>query len=243
MNATQRGRPVHNEGKDAMRRIIAVASLTTIALGGLVRSAAPGLASWVSSNCYDNNYEDSNVKRSDAQAYGAVAKNEGYEWGGGCWNNNNRDDTPGQPDTSGEGPDCSGFTFKTWEMKNSYGKAGWRYWDKWENEHGPYATSDYHDVGQSSTLPFYRLPNKNRSTTLYMDAFAKNGHVGMLYTSSDPGNGLDYILEALGDAYGTNVNQEDYRSDSAYVAIRRKDWTPDCFPNCSRGPASTVMVR
>ena len=219
-----------------------MAALTTIALGGLVRWAGPTFASWVSSNCYDNNYEDSNVKRSDAQAYGTVAENEGYEWGGGCWNNNGRDDTPGQPDSGGEGPDCSGLTFKTWEMKNSYAKTGWRFWDKWEDEHGPYSTTDYHNVGQSSTLPFYRLANKNRSTTLYMDAFAKIGHIGLLYTSSDPGNGLDYILEALGDASGTDVFQEDYRTDSNYVAIRRKDWTPDCFPNCSLGPVPTVIV-
>jgi len=225
-----------------MRWILTVAVLSALTLGALAWSASPAFATWVSSNCYANNYADSNVRRSDAQAYATVAEQEGYEWGGGCWNNNNRDDTPNQPDSSGEGPDCSGLTFKTWEMKNTYGKSGWRYWDKWQDEHGPYATADYHGVGQSSSLPFYRLPNKNRSTTLYMDTFAKDGHVGMLYTSSDPGNGLDYIIEALGDAYGTDVFEEDYRSDSAYVAIRRKDWTPDCFPNCSLHPPVLVMV-
>ena len=47
-----------------------------------------------------------------------VAVGEGYEWGGGCWNDNNRDDTPGQPDSNGEGPDCSGFVFKTWELRS-----------------------------------------------------------------------------------------------------------------------------
>jgi hypothetical protein len=42
--------------------------------------------------------------------------------GGGCWNNNNRDDQPGDPHevitTFGEGPDCSGPVFKTWELAN-----------------------------------------------------------------------------------------------------------------------------
>jgi len=222
-----------------MRRFVVVG---IVVAGALLVPARPSLATWASNNCSPNSAPDSNVTRLNARNYVDVALDEGYEWGGGCWNNNDRDDTPGAPDSGGEGPDCSGLTFKTWELKNTQGKTGWRYWDKWENEHGPYTTGEYHDVGQSTTWPFYRLPNKNRSTTLYMDAFAKNGHIGLLYTSSDPGNGLDYILEALGDSSGTDVFQEDYRTDSAYVAIRRKDWTPDCYPHCSLGSPMTVTV-
>jgi hypothetical protein len=199
-------------------------------------------ASWVSDRCYADNYADSNVKRSDAQAYAAVGDNEGYEWGGGCWDNDDQDDTPGAPDSNGEGPDCSGFVFKTWEMKNSYGTEGWRFWNKFQNVHGPYASDDFHDVGTSSSVPFKKLPNKDRSTTLYMDAFARDGHIGMLYTSSHPGNGLDYIIEALSDTAGTDINQQDYRSDNAYVAVRRKSWTSDCYPNCSRLTPPLVAV-
>ena len=44
------------------------------------------------------------------------ARYEGYQWAGGCWNDNDVDDSPGDPtedpNTGGEGGDCSGFTFK-----------------------------------------------------------------------------------------------------------------------------------
>ena len=33
-------------------------------------------------------------------------------------------------------------------------------------------------------------------------------------------------------AGGTNVFLESYRYDSRYVAARRKNWTPDCYPRC-----------
>ena len=49
---------------------------------------------------------------------GARARHEGYQWAGGCWNDNDRDDSPGDPRedpyTGGEGGDCSGFTFQVW---------------------------------------------------------------------------------------------------------------------------------
>jgi hypothetical protein len=200
-------------------------------------------ASWVSDHCYTDNRSDSNVKRSEAQAYAAVGDNEGYEWGGGCWDNDNRDDTPNAPDSNGEGPDCSGFTFKTWELRSTYGAEGFRWWNKLQNVHGPYSSYDFHDVGESSSLPFYKLPNRNRSTTLYMDAFAKDGHIGMLYTSSYPSSNLDYIIEALGDSSGTDINEKDYRYASGYVGVRRKSWTSDCYPNCGQVAPSVVVMR
>ncbi|HEX9236362.1 MAG TPA: hypothetical protein VF972_08785 [Actinomycetota bacterium] len=224
-----------------MRRFLSLLGMLSVALAVFV-PMSPAQASWVSDHCINDNYDDSNVRRADAQAYAAVADNEGYEWGGGCWNNNDVDDTPNQPDSSGEGPDCSGLVFKTWEMKNSYGTSGWRYWNKMQSIHGPYISDTFHDVGTSSDLPFKRLPDKKRSTTLYMDAFAKDGHVGLLYTSSNPSDNLDYIIEALGDAPGTDINEEGYRFDDAYRAVRRKDWTSDCYPNCLLAPVPRVVV-
>lgn len=225
-----------------MKRMLLLITLTTCVLGLAPGLSRPVLATWVDSHCYPNNYADSNVRRADAQAYATVGFDEGYEWGGGCWNDNDKDDTPGQPDSGGEGPDCSGYTFKTWELKNGYGVSGFRWWDKMQDQHGPYTTSDFHDVGTSSSLPFHRLKDKNRSTTLYMDAFAKVGHVGILYTSSNPTANTDWIAEALGDASGTGEFEEDFRYDSAYVAVRRKDWTPDCWPNCIGSPDGRVVV-
>ena len=209
-----------------MRRFAAVAVLSIVLIG----FPTPAWGSWVSNHCYDHHYSDAYYKRSEARSYAAVADNEGYEWGGGCWNNNNVDDTPNQPDSSGEGPDCSGLVFKTWELKNAVGASGFTWWSRFENIHGPYSSYDYY--APASSDPFHRI-SKSRSATIYMDAFAKQGHVGLLYTSNNPSANTDWIIEAHSDRYGTDVNERGYRYDSAYVAVRREGWTPECYPNCA----------
>jgi hypothetical protein len=218
--------------------------LTMLCMALTVVGAAPraGLASWVSDNCSAYNFEDNHVKRADAQAYAAIAEKEGYEWGGGCWNDNDKDDTPGAPDSNGEGADCSGLTFKTWELEKTWGQSGFHYWSKLENIHGPYQAQGYHDAS-SSFHPFHRMKNwTDRSKTQYMDAFASDSHIGMLYTSSNPGPNTDWIVEALGDSDGMDKNEEGYRFDSRYVGVRRESWTLDCWPNCASDPAITVVV-
>jgi hypothetical protein len=220
-----------------MRRHQLVAVLVALFLSLAVDAA---FASFVGDKCSPNHYPDYYVKRSEAQAYSIVADNEGYEWGGGCWNNNNRDDTPGEPDSNGEGPDCSGFTFKTWELMSQKGQSGFMYWDKLENIHGPYGSWDFWAPEPSE--PFRKLGSKSRANTLYMDAFAKNGHVGMLYTDANPGPNTDYIIEALGDASGTDLNIQGYRYQSEYVAVRRKDWTPECWPKCQGEEGPEIVV-
>ena len=65
-----------------------------------------------------------------------------------------------------------------------------------------------------------------------MDAFARQGHIGLLYTDNGDENGNDYILEARCNDCGTNIFTESYRSDGDYRAIRRSGWTQDCYPNC-----------
>jgi hypothetical protein len=222
-----------------MKRIGATLGLAVAVL--LALPGTPAQASWVSSNCYVNNAADSHVRRVDARAYAEVAIDEGYEWGGGCWDNDNRDDTPGQPNSGGEGPDCSGFVFKTWELRASMGASGFTWWDRFQNVHGPYTSTAFHSP--QASWPFFRLPDKKYSTTIYMDAFAKDGHIGMIYGESQPQDGTDTIIEALGDSYGTGLWIESYRGNSAYAAIRREDWTPDCYPNCKEGEAgSSVLV-
>jgi hypothetical protein len=75
-----------------------------------------------------------------------------------------------------------------------------------------------------------------------MDAFAKNGHVGMIYSNTGPSNNTDYIAEAKGDAFGTGKWAEDYRYDSDYSAVRREKWTPDCYPHCHTEDRGAVAV-
>jgi hypothetical protein len=215
--------------------VVAVIAATLVGL-----TPRPSLASFVSNNCRPNHVPDSHHRRKDALAYAVVAKGEGYEWGGGCWNDNNRDDTPGAPDSSGEGPDCSGLVFKTWELRNNPNDKGFTWYDKLENVHGDFATYDYHSPVPSD--PFVKLPNKSRLTTMYMDAFAKNGHVGLLSNRVSPGSNTDYIIEAYGDLSGTDEWVRTYRFESAFVAVKRESWTPDCYPGCVEPESLTRVV-
>ena len=209
-------------------------------MGGLLAIPATAHASWVSNHCSADHNPDSTFKREDARAYADIADGEGYEYGGGCWNNNNQDDTPGQPNSGGEGPDCSGLVFKSWELREVKGADGGTWWSKLENVHGPYASGDFHspEVGE----PFHRLDNKKRSITLYMDAFARDGHVGLLETNYGPNAGSDYINEARCDACGTDVFVETYRFNDSYEAVRREGWVPDCYPQCLWRPGGSVVV-
>jgi hypothetical protein len=221
-----------------MKRLGGSVLLGVVVILGL--TASPARASWVSDHCNGTHFGDVYVKRSEAQAYAAVAAGEGYEWGGGCWNDNGKDDTPGAPDSNGEGADCSGLTFKTWELENKYGKAGFEYWERLYNVHGPYASSDFH--APTLSAPFYKLANKKVGTTIFMDAFAKEGHIGMLYVDSGSPDGLDLIIEALGDADGMGKFYENYRNESEYVGVRREDWTDECFPHCGGTLPAPVTV-
>jgi hypothetical protein len=222
-----------------MKRLICVMGLLGVACTLIVTVlAVPGHASFVSQFCEDYNHPDDHVRRADARAYAEIADNEGYEWGGGCWNDNNRDDTPNQPDSNGEGPDCSGFVFKTWELKLTVGASGWQWWSGKQDIHGHYGSATFHDAPAGD--PFFNIA-KDRSKTLYMDAFARDGHVGMLYTQSPPPGGGDYIIEARNDASGTDVNPEPYRGDPDYKGVRRENWTADCYPNCVARPGQDVV--
>src|SRR5262245_51764912 len=84
-----------------------------------VLAAIPGtaFASWSDNNCDGDAGDPATWKRSQAKDYAQRAVNEGYEWGGGCFKLNDQDDTPNQPDSGGEGTDCSGFVFKTWALR------------------------------------------------------------------------------------------------------------------------------
>lgn len=217
--------------------------MSLILLGGLsaaafvVGPALPSHASWVSEYCNTSQYADYNVRRKDVQPYAMVAVGEGYEWGGGCWNDNNRDDTPNQPDSNGEGPDCSGLVFKTWELQNNGGGL-FTYHDRMQFDHGPYASYDFHSP--VDTDPFYGVP-KSRSSMQYMDAFAKNGHVALLSSKDEPNSQSDYVYEAYTDDAGVLQSIRQYRYDSDYTGARREGWTPDCWPNCG-GPDQSLIV-
>jgi hypothetical protein len=56
-----------------------------------------------------------------------------------------------------------------------------------------------------------------------MDAFASTGHIGMIYAKN--ADGTDQIIEAKGEAYGTNIWTRTYRGDSSYSGVRRTGWS------------------
>jgi len=215
-----------------MRARACTIGLVATALVGLVW-ARPSQATWTSVHCHGRTHIVSGLRRVDARTYARRAAWEGYEWGGGCWNNDNRDDTPRAPDSGGEGPDCSGLVFKTWGLRLSYATSGFRWWGALLNVHGPYTAASFHSA--ASNLPFHDLSSKTRYATTYMDAFASVDHIGLIWSNAVPSQGGDYIIEAYNDASGTGVNIEDYRADAAFRAVRREGWMPDCAPRCSAG--------
>ena len=226
-----------------MKRGILAATISAALVLAAPAAPAHGRSyAWVANNCFDDHHAVSYWKRSDGRAYGFVAAGEGYDYAGGCWNNDDRDDTPpvATDDPGSEGPDCSGLVFKAWFLKNSAGASGGTWYNKFEDTHGPYAS--WHYLDPTANDPFFRLPDKDRSTTLYMDAFVSQGHASLIYTDVATSGNADYILEARGNFDGTDVFVENYRWDPAYRAVRRRGWTPDCYPRCSAPPRTSVVT-
>jgi hypothetical protein len=155
------------------------------------------------------------------------ARWEGYQWGGGCWDDNNVDDSPGDPPgvggTGGEGGDCSGFTFKIWRESMTESNDGYYEWHPLRDVHGPYLA---HEFKAGDGAPNVTVP---KWATSRMDALASSGHIGMIYTTN--ADGSDLILEAKGEAYGTNLWTRTYRGDSSYSGVRRVGWTTGSIPS------------
>ncbi len=180
-------------------------------------------ASFVSDNCSSFTFGSptSSYTRARATSYAIVAVQEGYQWGGGCWNDNNRDDSPNDPPstlgTGGEGPDCSGLVFKTWAENDNEAIGGFYLWGKANFIHGHYITSDY-KAGAGA-------PNAAISKTnlIPMDAVASSTHMALYYGTMQ--DGTDLFIEAKGEAYGTNVWVRTYRGDYRYGGVRRVGWT------------------
>ena len=157
------------------------------------------------------------ITRDGAMSYSNVARYEGYQWGGGCWNNDDYDSTYGDPtqdvSTHGEGGDCSGLTFKTWRESENTWDGGTYYWQPLRNVHGPYAASSFRNgIGAPNGTVY-----KPYATT--MDAFASDGHIGMVFFRET--SGADQIVEAKGEYYGTNIWTRGYRGAAAYSGVRR----------------------
>jgi hypothetical protein len=198
----------------------------------LVFVPSPAWAGWADNNCFfnGNGTDMATYKKSQAKSYALVAEKEGYHWGGGCWNDSNTDNQPGDPvqteSTHGEGGDCSGFTFKSWALEKTAGNNGKQKWDRLHYIHGPYTAASFKDPASG-----WPIENITKTSAYEMEAFASSSHVGMIW-NANTSQGQDRIIEAKCEACGTLKALRNYRSDSAYEAARRTGWTPECYPNC-----------
>ena len=148
------------------------------------------------------------------------ARYEGYQWAGGCWNDNDRDDSPNDPRedpaTGGEGGDCSGFTFKVWRESLSQSDDSFHQWGMLRNVHGPYTAAAFKaGTGAPNVMV-------SKSALIKMDALASDGHIGLIYATNP--DGTDQIIEAKGEDYGTNIWTRTYRGSSSYTGVRRTGW-------------------
>ena len=177
---------------------------------------------FVAENCnYAAPTPTSYITRDGSAAVALRARHEGYQWAGGCWNDNDNDDSPNDPTTDpgtgGEGGDCSGFTFKVWRESLDSGNADFYQWGMFRHVHGPYTAAAFKNG--------YGAPNvvASKAGLVKMDALASDGHIGLVYAPNP--DGTDQIIEAKGEAYGTNIWTRTYRGNSSYGGVRRTGWS------------------
>jgi hypothetical protein len=177
---------------------------------------------FVADNCnYAPPTPTSYITRDGAAAVALRARFEGYQWGGGCWDDDDSDDSPNDPttdpNTGGEGGDCSGLTFKVWREPLSTGDDSFHQWGMLRHVHGPYTAAAF-KAGSGA-------PNVTvaKSNLMRMDALANDGHIGLVYAENP--DGTDQIIEAKGEAYGTNIWTRTYRGSSSYSGVRRVGWS------------------
>jgi hypothetical protein len=206
---------------DAGARRFVLAFLVTVVLAA-VGTAGAYHTGFVSRNCnYASPTPTSYITRDGSAAVALRARHEGYQWAGGCWNDNDTDDSPGDPPgdlaTGGEGGDCSGFTFKVWRESENTGDGGFYQWGMLRFVHGPYTAEAFKGGAGAPNVV------ASKSGLIKMDALASSGHIGMIYARN--ADGSDQIIEAKGEAYGTNIWTRTYRGNSSYGGVRRTGWS------------------
>lgn len=210
----------------------AAAFVAGLAMGLYLLFPVAAHASFQSTNCGTGNGDDSATQEKVSQAadYAYTAVLDGYQWGGGCWLNDDIDATPSDPEetfSGGEGPDCSGLVFKTWELNADRNSApitnGWTSWAQTNNVHGPADASAFRSSGASWTA-------ETKSWVTKMDALASTSHVAMYWSHTSSGS--DKFIEAKGEDKGTQIAVENYLGSSSFLPSARNNWLPECSPQC-----------
>ena len=207
-----------------IRRTLALAPGVLAGLAFAITIATPGALAYHTNfqgSCNNAYFNTSGVTRAQARIYAEIGAYEGYQWGGGCWNDNNRDDAPGDPtenaSTRGEGGDCSGFTFKSWGERQDISDWGFTYHYRMRNVHGPFTAQNFKEGRgiQNAML--------SKSAVIGMDALASSNHIGIVYQANTAYN-TDRIVEAKCEACGTGIWTRTYRGDPSYSGVRRYGW-------------------
>jgi hypothetical protein len=205
-----------------MRGRVLFAATFVVALALTVSTGAAAYhTNFVGNNCnYNDATPTSYFTRDGSITVALRARWEGYQWGGGCWNDDDVDNSPGDPtqdpNTRGEGGDCSGFTFKVWRESVHTSDKGAYQWNMLRFIHGPYASGDFKAGVGAPNVTYGKVG------LIRMDALASASHIGMVYARN--ADGSDQIVEAKGEAYGTNIWTRTYRGNSDYGGVRRLGW-------------------
>jgi len=199
-----------------------IAAFVVSSLLGTAGTAGAYHTHFVADNCnYASPTQSTFITRDGSATVALRARYEGYQWAGGCWNDNDRDDSPNDPKedpaTGGEGGDCSGFTFKVWRESLDSSNPGFYQWGLLRNVHGPYSASAFK---AGTGAPNVTVP---KASLVPMDALASDGHIGLVYATNP--DGTDQIIEAKGEDYGTNIWTRTYRGSSSYSGVRRTGWS------------------
>ncbi|HZR93006.1 MAG TPA: hypothetical protein VFA44_11445 [Gaiellaceae bacterium] len=154
-----------------------------------------------------------------------IADREGYQWAGGCFDNNDADPTwnvyPRETkSTLGEGPDCSGLVWRVWRESNYANPSNnsFYFWPRSLYDHGPYDTSAFKSPNPAA--PHQRMADKAKAKM--MDALVSASHIALFELRID--QGAELYWEALGEAYGTDEFVESYMANRAFSGTFRKAW-------------------
>jgi hypothetical protein len=104
-----------------------------------------------------------------------------------------------------------------WRESENRSDAGFYQWGMLRHIHGPYVAEEFKGGIGAPNITYAK------SGLIKMDALASQNHIGMIYAKN--ADGTDQIIEAKGEAYGTNIWTRTYRGSSSYTGVRRTGWS------------------
>ena len=104
-----------------------------------------------------------------------------------------------------------------WRESLTESDASFQQWGMLRNVHGPYTAARFKRGDGAPNVV------ASKAGLIKMDALASDGHIGMIWAPNPDGS--DQVIEAKGEAYGTNIWTRTYRGNSSYGGVRRTGWS------------------